>query len=173
MRTNLLREIKELLALVESFKSEISRISLRKEGFKAVNRHIDAAISESEEATKKIIDLIGISMETLQEILSLIQEFPDGERKERVVNLLSGTLENLINALTFLEFQDIMAQRLLKVKGFLSDVEKGVLKIALLAGIEEVEDEKKEDLQKRLKELEWKKEISQEEVDEIMKQFGI
>ena len=78
-----------------------------------------------------------------------------------------------MSALTLLEFQDIMAQRLLRIKGFLSDVEKSILRIVILAGIEEIENERKEDLQKKLEELEWKKEVSQDEVDEIMKQFGM
>jgi chemotaxis protein CheZ len=173
METNLMKEIKELLGLIESFKSEISKISQQKEGFKTVSRHIDTAISESEEATKKIIDLIGNSMETVQEALSLIKELPKSEKREKAEKLLSGTLENLMSALTLLEFQDIMAQRLLRIKGFLSDVEKSILRIVILAGIEEIENERKEDLQKKLEELEWKKEVSQDEVDEIMKQFGM
>jgi len=173
METNLMKEIKRLLDLIESFKSEISKISQQKEGFKAVSQHIDTAISESEEATKKIIDLIGNSMETLQEALSLLREFPESEKRKKAEKLLSATLESLMSALTLLEFQDIMAQRLLKIKSFLSDVEKSILKIVILAGIEESENQWKEDLQKKLEKLEWKKEISQDEVDEIMKQFGM
>jgi hypothetical protein len=89
------------------------------------------------------------------------------QKREKAEKLLSGTLENLMSALTLLEFQDIMAQRLLRIKGFLSDVEKSILRIVILAGIEEIENERKEDLQKKLEELEWKKEVSQDEVDEI------
>ncbi len=172
METNLIKEIKELLELVESFKQELSKIPA-KEGFRTVNQHIDNAISESEEATKKIIDLIGSSLESLQEAISEVEKI-EGAGKEKVLKLLSDILNNLTNALTLLEFQDILAQRLLKVKQFLSDIEKSIVKIAILAGIEETAHESdKEELKKKLEELEWKKEVSQEEVDRIMKQFGL
>ncbi|RUM42808.1 MAG: hypothetical protein DSY35_04655 [Desulfurobacterium sp.] len=173
METNLLKEVKELLELIDSFKSEVTKISQQKEGFKAVSHHIDTAISESEEATKKVIDLIGSSLEAVQEVLSFLKELPEGEKRERAEELLSRTLKDLMNALTLLEFQDILAQRLLKIKEFLSELEKSILKIVILVGIEESEDGKKEDLQRKLEELQWKKEISQDEVDEIMKQFGM
>ena len=79
-----------------------------------------------------------------------------------------------MNALTLLEFQDIMAQRLLKVRDFLLDLEKSIVRVALVAGLEETEkEEEKEEIREKLEELEWKKEVSQSEVDEIMKQFGL
>ena len=172
MDKNLIKEIKELLGIVESFKEELSKIPA-KEGFRAVNQHIDNAISESEEATKKIIELISSSLEVLQELLKEVEAL-DGEKKGKFSNGLNRLLSNLTNALTLLEFQDILAQRLLKVKRFLSDIEKSIVKIAILAGIEEIEDkEEREELRKKLEEIEWKKEVSQNEVDEIMKQFGL
>ncbi|ADY72709.1 putative myosin-2 heavy chain, non muscle [Desulfurobacterium thermolithotrophum DSM 11699] len=177
MEKSLLQELKELLDLIESFKSEISQISAQKAGFKAINHHIDIAILESEEATKKIIDFIGSSLEAVQESLELISQIKvkedSTEKAKRLRELLSATTSSLINALTLLEFQDILAQRLLKVKNFLSDIEKSILKIAILAGIEETDKKKRGELEKKLEELEWKKEISQNEVDEIMKQFGL
>ena len=172
MDKSLLDELKELLQLIESFKSEISKVSAQKDGFKAVNHHIETAINESEEATKKLIDLIGDSLEKLQESLELTQKLT-GEEAQKLQSLISATLNNLMNALTLLEFQDILAQRLLKVKTFISDVEKSILKIALLAGLEEKPQEEKDEIKKKIEELEWKKEVSQEDVDEIMKQFGL
>ena len=172
MDKSLLDELKELLQLIESFKSEISKVSAQKDGFKAVNHHIETAINESEEATKKLIDLIGDSLEKLQESLELTQKLT-GEEAQKLQSLISATLNNLMSALTLLEFQDILAQRLLKVKTFISDVEKSILKIALLAGLEEKPQEEKDEIKKKIEELEWKKEVSQEDVDEIMKQFGL
>jgi len=172
METNLIKEIKELLGLVESFKQELSKIPA-KEGFEAVNQHIDTAISESEEAAKKIIDLIGASLDSVQEVIAEVEKL-EGEGKEKILKALSAVLNNLTVALTLLEFQDILAQRLLKIKQFLSDIEKSIVKIALLAGIEEsAQESEKQELRKKLEELEWKKEVSQNEVDEIMKQFGM
>lgn len=173
MDKSLLKELRELLNLVESFKNELSKVSSKREGFKTVNMHIDTAISESEEATKRLIDTIGDSLEKLQKALELLSGL-EGEAKNEVLEILNSVLVNLTNSLTLLEFQDIMAQRLLKVREFLSDLEKSIVKIALVAGLEETEEgEEKEEMKRKLEELEWKKEVSQEEVDEIMKQFGI
>ena len=173
MEKGLLNELKELLSLVESFKEELSKVSSKREGFKAVNKHIDTAISESEEATKKLIDVIGDSLEKLQKAVELVAGL-EGDSREEVLKLLNTVLSNLMNSLTLLEFQDIMAQRLLKVRDFLSDLEKSIVRVALVAGLEEtVEEEEKEEIKKKLEELEWKKEVSQEDVDQIMKQFGL
>jgi len=81
----------------------------------------------------------------------------------------------LFNDLTKLEFQDILSQRLLKISNFLKDVEKEVLKILLLFGLNDssTSDEKKREIREKLKEIEWKKEISQEDVDDILKEFGL
>ncbi len=173
MEKGLLKEIKELLTLIESFKDELSKVSSKREGFRAVNKHIDSAISESEEATKKLIEAIGDSMEKLQRAVQLVEKM-EGEGKEEVVSIINSVLTTLMNSLTLLEFQDIMAQRLLKVRDFLVDLEKSIVKVALVAGLEETEEEgEKEEIKKKLEELEWKKEVSQEDVDEIMKQFGL
>ena len=173
MEKGLLKEIKELLTLIESFKDELSKVSSKREGFRAVNKHIDSAISESEEATKKLIEAIGDSMEKLQKAVQLVEKM-EGEDKEEVVSIINSVLTTLMNSLTLLEFQDIMAQRLLKVRDFLVDLEKSIMRIALVAGLEETEEgEEKEEIKKKLEELEWKKEVSQEDVDEIMKQFGL
>ena len=155
---------------MEAFKKELSDVPTKKEGFKAVNKHLDTAILESEEAAKKIIDIIGSSLEDLNKLSSLVSNCGKSPEASKIVNSL---VNNLTNALTLLEFQDIIAQRLIKVKGFLSDVEKSIVKIALLAGIEDGKVEERGELQKKLEELEWKKEVSQKDVDEIMKQFGM
>ncbi len=172
MEKSLLKEVKELLELVESFKQELSKVSVQKEGFRTVSHHIDRAISESEEATKKIIELISSSLSTIEELNKLVGVLPQ-EEKERLAEKHERLISNLTEALTLLEFQDILAQRLLKVKGFLSDIERSLVKIALLAGLEEVENSEKQEIEKKLEELEWKKEVTQEDVDEIMKQFGL
>ena len=173
MERGLLKELKELLSLIESFKEELSKVSSKREGFRAVNKHIDSAISESEEATKKLIDVIGDSLERLQKAIGLVESI-EGKEREEVLKLLNIVLNNLMNSLTLLEFQDIMAQRLLKVRDFLSDLEKSIVRVALVAGLEETEvEEEKEEIKKKLEELEWKKEVSQEDVDQIMKQFGL
>jgi len=173
MERSLLEELKGLLELVESFKNEISDISKKKKGFDLASDHIDSAISESEEATKKLIDSIGRTLEDLSQLLEISSQVSEPSVREALTSKISQLISRLTSDLTLLEFQDILAQRLLKVKSFLNDVERSVLKIALLAGIEEKEGKEEEELRKKMEELQWKKEVSQEDVDEIMKQFGL
>jgi chemotaxis protein CheZ len=172
MEKNLLLELKNLLNLIETFKGEISSISEKKRGINLATSQIDTAISESEEATKKLIDSFGESLEEINSLIELTSKIEDRELRSTFQEKLTGLLNRLTQNLTLLEFQDILAQRLLKVKDFLTDLEKSILKIALLAGIEEKPAEEKE-LRRKMEELEWKKEVSQEDVDEIMKQFGL
>jgi len=172
MEKSLLKELKELLSLIESFKNEISSISEKKKGFNLASSHLQSAISESEEAAKRLIESIGKTLEELGELLPLTEKVEDAELKEKLKSSIQRIIERLTNDLTLLEFQDILAQRLLKVKDFLTDLEKSLLKITLLAGIEEHPADK-EEIRKKMEELEWKKEVSQEDVDEIMKQFGL
>ncbi|RKQ63817.1 chemotaxis protein CheZ [Thermovibrio guaymasensis] len=172
MEKNLLKEVKELLDLVKSFKDEISDISKKKEGFSLANDHIESAISESEEATKRLIESIGKTLEDLNYLLELSSQIEDESLREKLIGKLKEIISRLTSDLTLLEFQDILAQRLLKVKSFLNDIEKSILRIALLVGIEEMPAEEPE-LRKKMEELQWKREITQEDVDEIMKQFGL
>jgi len=172
MEKNLLLELKNLLNLIESFKGEISSISEKKRGINLATSQIETAINESEEATRKLIDSVGESLEEINSLIELTSRIEDGELRSAFQEKLTGLLNRLTRNLTLLEFQDILAQRLLKVKDFLTDLEKSILKVALLAGIEEKPAEEKE-LRRKMEELEWKKEVSQEDVDEIMKQFGL
>jgi len=171
MERNLLKELQDLLNLVETFKRELAEVSSKKEGIKTISEHINLSITESEEAVKRIIELIGKSLGDLEELKSLIDGLDKGRQRvaEEKLNSLSS---QLTNALTLLEFQDILAQRLLKIKDFLNDLEKSLVRVLIISGLEEnkISDE---EVKKKLEELEWKKEISQEDVDEIMKQFGL
>ncbi|HHG75032.1 MAG TPA: hypothetical protein ENK22_08295 [Persephonella sp.] len=170
MTEGLLQEVKKLLGIIENYKKDIENLGTKREGLKSVNQHIELAIKESEEATKKLIDNILETTNILKNIMSQLS--PDENQKfkedlERVIKLLTESL-------TLLEFQDILSQRLLKISNFMTDLEKEILKILLLFGIsEETSDKKREELKEKLEELEWKKEVSQEDVDDILKQFGM
>ncbi|RUM90952.1 MAG: hypothetical protein DSZ26_01970 [Thermovibrio sp.] len=172
MERGLLKELQSLLSLIEDFKRDLSEISSKKEGLKAVNKHIDKSISESEEAVKKLIDMITKALDELNELKLVVEKLGDRDREtaeEKINNLISI----LTNSLTLLEFQDILAQRLLKIKKFLSDLEKSILKMIITAGLEDEKHLSKEKIQEKLEDLEWKKEVSQEEIDKIMKEFGL
>ncbi len=170
MTEGLLQEVKKLLGIIENYKKDIENLGTKREGLKSVNQHIELAIKESEEATKKLIDNILETTNILKNIMSQLS--PDENQKfkedlEKVIKLLTESL-------TLLEFQDILSQRLLKISNFMTDLEKEILKILLLFGIsEETSDKKREELKEKLEELEWKKEVSQEDVDDILKQFGM
>ncbi len=168
----LLKELKEFLELVESFKNEISDISKKRKGFNLASDQIENAINESEEAAKRLIDSIGQTLEDLNHILELASQIKETDLREEITSKLKKLIFCLASDLTLLGFQDILAQRLLKVKSFLVDVEKSILKVALLAGIEKnLLDE--EELRKKMEELQWKKEVSQEDFNQVMKQFGL
>ena len=170
MTEGLFQEVKKLLDIIESYKNDIESLGNKREGLKSVNQHIELAIRESEEATKKLIDNI---METAN-ILKNILEHLTITDQERFKEDLQKAIKLLTESLTLLEFQDILSQRLLKISGFVTDLEKEILKILLLFGIkEEKSDEKREELKEKLEELEWKKEVSQKDVDDILKQFGM
>ncbi|WP_029521984.1 protein phosphatase CheZ [Persephonella sp. KM09-Lau-8] len=174
MAEGLFQEVKKLLDIIEQYKKDIENLGSKKEGFKSVNTHIELAIKESEEATKKLIDNIMEISSDLKEVLSLISQIKDEELKTKITGKLEKVLSQLTDSLTLLEFQDIVSQRLIKISDFISDVEKEILKILLLFGIsEEKSENKKEELREKLEELEWKKEVSQEDVDDILKQFGM
>jgi len=170
MTEGLLQEVKKLLDIIESYKSDVESLGSKREGLKSVNQHIELAIKESEEATKKLIDNIMVTTKILKNLLEQIS--PTDQEKFR--QDLEKAIKLLTESLTLLEFQDILSQRLLKISGFVTDLEKEILKILLLFGIkEEKSDEKREELKEKLEELEWKKEVSQKDVDDILKQFGM
>lgn len=170
MTEGLLQEVKKLLGIIEEYKKDVETLGTKREGLKSVNQHIELAIKESEEATKKLIDNIMETTKILKRVLEQLTQ--DDQRKFR--DDLEKIMRLLTESLTLLEFQDILSQRLLKISGFITDLEKEILKILLLFGIsEEKSDEKREELKEKLEELEWKKEVSQKDVDDILKQFGM
>ncbi|WP_456401251.1 protein phosphatase CheZ [Persephonella sp.] len=174
MNEGLFDELKKVLSIIEEYKKDLETLGTKKEGFKSVNMHIELAIQESEEATQKIIENIMGIVSILKENLRIISEIPDTERKEILMKNTEDVIGKLTETLTLLEFQDIVSQRLQKISNFISEIEKEILKILILFGINrETSDKKKEELKEKLEELEWKRDVSQEDVDDILKQFGL
>ncbi|SNZ08156.1 chemotaxis protein CheZ [Persephonella hydrogeniphila] len=174
MTESLFQEVKKLLEIVEKYKKDVESLGSKREGLKSVNTHLELAIKESEEATKKIIDNILESTKVIQNLIKRIEDIDNPDLKSSIKSDMEKVLGILTESLTLLEFQDILSQRLLKISNFITDFEKEVLKILLLFGIsEEKSQEKKEELKEKLEELEWKKEVSQEDVDDILRQFGM
>ena len=177
MEKSLIDELKQLLSLIENYKEEAKELGIQKEGFSTVKNHLNLAIEESKNAVELLIENINSSLDliktSLEEIKNLKQTSDNNsinkieENLEKVVNILTESL-------TSLEFQDILAQRLQKTLNFLSDVEKTVLKILLILGVNEEEfKDKQQEFKKKLEELEWKKEVGQDDVDDILKEFGL
>ncbi|NPA17513.1 MAG: hypothetical protein GXO05_07175 [Aquificae bacterium] len=174
MTEGLLQEVKKLLEIIEKYKHDVETLGTKREGLKSVNTHIELAIKESEEATKKLIDNIMEITSIIKGVLEKTSGIDNQELKSFISEELEKAVTKLTESLTLLEFQDIVSQRLLKISGFITDLEKEILKILLLFGISEEKSEgKKEELKEKLEELEWKKEVSQEDVDDILKQFGM
>jgi len=174
MNEGLLTEIRKLINIIENYKQDVETLETKREGLKSVNTHIELAIQESEEATKKLIDNIVEITKTLQNVLKKVSLIEDATLRKSILEELEEAISRLTQSLTLLEFQDIISQRLLKISSFITDLEKEILKILILFGINEEESpSKKEELKEKLEELEWKKEVSQEDVDDILKQFGM
>jgi len=174
MTEGLLQEVKKLLEIIERYKHDVESLGTKREGLKSVNTHIELAIKESEESTKKLIDNIMEITSIIKDVMEKISHIEDKQLKDSITQELQNVISRLTESLTLLEFQDIVSQRLLKISSFITDLEKEILKILLLFGIsEEKSESKKEELKEKLEELEWKKEVSQEDVDDILKQFGM
>lgn len=86
--------------------------------------------------------------EVLEILNSLLKE---KNRDEKLV-------KNLENAIEKLQFQDIFAQRLKKVQNFLKEIDKKI-------------DSKKDE--NKLNEFAWENEVDQNDVDDILKSYGL
>lgn len=175
-KKTVIEEIKNLLSLIESYKEEATDLNIKKEGFFAVKNHLKSAVDESKDAVETILNNINKTILNLEEILKLKDMLSDDNKeiKDKIDSLAKETISLLTDSLTKLEFQDIVGQRLNKVLSFIEDIEKSILKVLLILGIdEESSKEKKEELKRKLEELELKKEVSQDDVDDILKEFGL
>ncbi len=176
---SLIEEVRELINIVENYRRELESLGVKKDGFRSVDQHIRLSIEESEKFTSEIIgdinNCLALSKKIKENCQLLRKIYGDDNLIVENEEISQQIYDTLFNDLTKLEFQDILSQRLLKVSNFLKDVEKEVLKILLLFGLNDssTSDEKKREIREKLKEIEWKKEISQEDVDDILKEFGL
>ncbi len=168
------KEFKELIQKIENFKHQLSGLNEKSTGFSIVNQHISKSITESEEATKKIIENITYALSLIEENRSFLNGHVYSMEIERLRENEESISNLLTEVLTLLEFQDILAQRLKKISQFLDEIEKDILKISLELGLEKKKDSKEaEKIRKKLEELEWKREVSQDDVDEILNEYGM
>ena len=167
-------EIKELIQKIEEYSSIFSNLTEKKDGFSIINKHINKSITESEEATKKLIENITYALSVIEENKDLLNKSIYSMEIEKVKQNEDVLAETLTEALTLLEFQDILAQRLKKISDFLNEVEQDIVKLAIDLGLEDtLESEKAKEIKKKLEELEWKREVEQTDVDEILKEHGM
>ncbi len=178
----ILQELKSLLNIVEQFHQELENLSLGKRGFKEAYSQLDKAIRESEEATKKLIDVVNKNLERMKKISQDMDEILSHGACKHVTKIvkrdkkeLNKMEKELTDSLALFSFQDISSQRILKVKNFLQDVEKGILRLMVAVGIEDesMPESKKKEIERKLEDLEWKKEVTQEDVDELLKELGM
>ena len=178
----ILHELKTLLNILEQFHQELENLSLGKVGFKEAYSQLDKAIKESEESTKKLIDIINKNLKRVKKVHQDLDEVLAHGACKHVTKIIrkdkkeiNKIEDDLTESLTLFSFQDISSQRILKVKKFLQDLEKSILRLMIAVGIEDesIPEEKKKEIEKKLEELEWKKEVNQEDVDEILKEMGL
>ncbi len=175
MEKDLRQEIRSVITIIEDFKNEIETLNVQKEGFSKINSHIERSIKESEEAAVGILNAINLAMNNIKDVKEILnfEGWNDGN-KNKINEKLDTSYDVLFESLPKLEFQDILSQRLQKISTFLTDLEKEILRLILLFGItEEKSKEKRKEMEEKLKEIEWKKEVEQEDVDLILKEFGM
>ena len=175
MEKDLKQEIRSVITIREDLKNEIETLNVQKEGFSKINSRIERSIKESEEATTDILNAINLAMNNIKDVKEILnfEEYNDGN-SNKINEKLDVSYDVLFDSLPRLEFQDILSQRLQKISTFLSDLEKEILRLILLFGItEEESEEKRKEMEEKLKEIEWKKEVEQEDVDLILKEFGM
>jgi hypothetical protein len=177
MDKNLIDETKSFLELIQTYQQELSVLSFEGKGIDTVNGHLQKSIKESEEASEKILDNINRSLEALEAAKAICDRLADsGALKEakQLDELLETIRKSALETLTSMEFQDILVQRLIKSSTLLDELKSKLLKLLLLLGINESEDtEEREKMESKLKEIAWEKEVDQDDVDEILKQFGM
>jgi chemotaxis protein CheZ len=175
MEKDLRNEIKSVITIIEDFKNEIETLNIQKEGFSKINSHIQQSIQESERAAVSILNAINLAMNNIKDVKEILNfEGLSDSNLEKLNEKLDVSYNVLFESLPQLEFQDILAQRLQKISTFLTDLEKEILRLILLFGItEEKSEEKRKEMEDKLKEIEWKKEVEQNDVDLILKEFGM
>ncbi len=177
MDRNLIEETKSFLDLIQSYQQDLSTLRFGEKGIDTVNGHLQKSINESEEAAEKILDNIRCSLEYLEQTralcLKLHKDMPNPDVVE-LEGLLDGMYESILENLTLMEFQDILVQRLIKSSTLLGEIKGKLLKLILLLGINESgSEEERQQMEAKLHEIAWEKEVDQNDVDEILKQFGI
>jgi len=156
------------------YKSYLTDLILKKEGLSIINKHLEKSISESEEATKKIIENITYALSLLEENRSFLDGHIYSMEIQRIRDNEISVSSNLTEILTLLEFQDILAQRLKKISQFLSELESELEGISSELDLNDSKlAEKTKELKKKLEALEWKREVNQQDVDEIFEEYGI
>ncbi len=175
MNKDLKQEIKSVITIIEDFKNEIETLNIQKEGFSKINSHIEKSIKESEEAAVNLLNAINLAMNNIKDVKEILNfEGLNNGNLNKINEKLDSSYDVLFESLPMLEFQDILSQRLQKISTFLSDLEKEIFRLILLFGItEEKSEEKRKEMEEKLKEIEWKKEVEQEDVDLILKEFGM
>lgn len=111
------------------------------------NRDFEIAYNHLEKSIKESEEAVEKILKNINISLKIADNLKNSELKNSLKEIIS-----------LLEFQDILAQRLKKVEDFLIKVDKIV-----------DSKESKEDL----KEFAWEKEITQNDVDEILKKHGL
>ncbi len=113
------------------------------------NRDFQIAYEHLQKSIEESEEAVKKAIELIHENIELVNE--NGIDRETFV-------ENLTKQLELLQFQDILAQRLKKVQQFLIQTDNSI---------------STHQSEIALKEFAWEKEIEQENVDDILKSYGL
>ncbi|WP_200763795.1 hypothetical protein [Nitrosophilus alvini] len=156
---------------IEDFKKIFLSLAKEKEYIETACSHLQQAAQESEKAAENILKCTNETLTLLNSIEKNLQNtHTDRENSEDIEKMKN----NLTRILSEAQFQDIFAQRLLKIDSFLKRLEKLIDETGTQIGISEKDvDTKSKEFIKSKEEFAWENEVEQKDVDDILKEFGI
>ncbi len=142
---------------------------LTEEGTHEVMRLVEAIQDSHQRVTKGVTEVVGA--------LSLKQATPETLKLlEMMLDQLAADDKRLIDIMTALSFQDLVAQRVLKLVNVIEDVQRKLLELVVVFGLDSKREEQpaQGQINTLLKQLEESKTtvMNQDLADEILKQFG-
>ncbi len=113
------------------------------------NRDFEIACNHLLKARNESKDATKDILKSLNEVLKILQN--NGKDTQKAISNIKKSIEKL-------QYQDILAQRLKKVEDFLKEIDK------------KIDTNKDED---ELNEFAWENEVAQDDIDDILKSYGL
>jgi chemotaxis protein CheZ len=174
----LLEEIRKMEVKIEEVSKPLEETS---SALPMASASLEDVIRYTEQAVHQIIDALNQINENSQviekDVEFLLRFSPVRSIQDRLEEIKEKNRENinkLLEIYTLMSFQDLSSQQLKNVIEFLEKLKRGIIKL-VASSIESMglEKEKKEKISGKVTELLTGDRISQEDVDELLKQLGL